>query len=520
MAADDILRMRYRERQFLRARDFEDEQEYFVESRRRHQIGEHTWGIVTGLKVDKNDSDIWVVSAGFAVDAYGREIYLFEDEPLDVARITADLAQSGEPSLKLWIAYVIEPTAPAKGTACNDELLNSRTRESFELVYQDDPRPFDGAPPAPPVAYQDLPDDPDTAPWPVFLGTIQWANNEIGSVDPAGRTYAGLRGVEVFSETGQFDVHASTVRIITGGADDATLTTDAKKTLHLSTAGNGEVFVDKDNLHVKKDALVDGKIVVKETIGDGTGKVRVEVDGTGLAVLTRPANDQNAASKNLALRTNDGAGGNTVLVDVDDFACAKTLVVDGEVTVKSGITLQGGQIVLEEAGGNNTDPMSISRVNNGFDKSDLRVRLGDNQSGDDRFLIGPMINNNFLPKFTVDNAGHVTTAGNVNGRDMAADGAKLAGISAGANRTTVAYGVVLDGNTIPIPTGYTAAQCTAIVSPAWPLDFLERPTIGVQCFVNNATFEVTMKWRVIISIFSDDFTLEPGWAQYLIVGVK
>ncbi len=469
MAVDDILRMRYRERQFLRARDFEDEQEYLVESRRRHEIGEHTWGIVTGLKVEKNASDIWIVTAGFAVDAYGREIYLFEDEPLDTAVVAADLSQSGEAALKLWIAYSVEATAPAKGSVCNTETLNTRTRESFELIYQDDPRPFDGAPPTPPVAYQDLPDDPDTAPWPVFLGTIQWANNEIASVDPAGRTYAGLRGVEVFSETGQFDIHAPVVRIVTDGTDDATLTTDATKTLHVSTKGGGEVFVDKDNLHAAKDVLVDGKIVVKETVGDGTGKVRVEADpAADLAIVTRPLNKANIATHNLAVRTNDGTGGNSVLVDKDDLVCTQALSVDGAFTVKGGITVQGGQIVLNEAGGDNTDPMSISRVNNGFDKSDLRIRIGDNQSGDDRFLVGPIINNNFLEKFVVDNAGNVKTTGLVNGRDMVADGIKLGGITAGAKQTAVVHGVIFDGNVIPLPAGYTAAQCTAIVAPGWP----------------------------------------------------
>ena len=143
MSADDVLRLRYYERQFLHASDFVDEQAYFIESRRRHQIGQHSWGIVSGLVVEKNASDIWVITAGYAIDAYGREVYLFEDEPVDTAAVSAHLAgKTG--SLKLWIAYSIEDTSPAIGSACTNESRNTRTRESFELIYQDDPPPFDG----------------------------------------------------------------------------------------------------------------------------------------------------------------------------------------------------------------------------------------------------------------------------------------------------------------------------------------------------------------------------------------
>ena len=47
--ATDVERLRYYERQFLGATDFTDEQDYHRDSLRRHLLGPHTWGIVTGL---------------------------------------------------------------------------------------------------------------------------------------------------------------------------------------------------------------------------------------------------------------------------------------------------------------------------------------------------------------------------------------------------------------------------------------------------------------------------------------
>ena len=45
----DIERLNYYEGEFLGAVDFEAEQEYHRDMRRRHNLGQHTWGIVAGL---------------------------------------------------------------------------------------------------------------------------------------------------------------------------------------------------------------------------------------------------------------------------------------------------------------------------------------------------------------------------------------------------------------------------------------------------------------------------------------
>lgn len=188
MISDDIKRLNYYEGQFLRARDFQDEQAYIIEMRRRHLIANHLWGIVAGLEIKQDPfSKIWSVQPGIAIDAFGREILVFDAEPLNMNTI-AD-ALSGEPkpaTLKVWISYKTEKTTrPSAGyEKCGDEDEFIRVRETFSFVYNDDPV-FDwntkelakqtvDNPEAWPTAFQDLPDDPKKARWPVYLGTITW----------------------------------------------------------------------------------------------------------------------------------------------------------------------------------------------------------------------------------------------------------------------------------------------------------------------------------------------------------
>jgi hypothetical protein len=189
MISDDIKRLNYYEKQFLGARDFRDEQGYHIEMRRRHLIAHHSWGVVAGLEITEDaNSKIWSLQPGIAVDGYGREILVFDPEPLNVQSIADQLAGSARPTfLKIWIAYQLEksnkPSAGFEACGIPDQFM--RTRETFRIIYQNDP-PFDlgrAADPIKkdpntetnwPVPFQDLPDDPGSARWPVYLGTLTW----------------------------------------------------------------------------------------------------------------------------------------------------------------------------------------------------------------------------------------------------------------------------------------------------------------------------------------------------------
>src|SRR5688500_10314645 len=77
-------RMRYFTGGFMTARDFRDEQEYFLSRTRLHNRMMHGWGIVCGLFVvphpDKNCwDDAVVVKCGLAIDCCGREVVVPKD---------------------------------------------------------------------------------------------------------------------------------------------------------------------------------------------------------------------------------------------------------------------------------------------------------------------------------------------------------------------------------------------------------------------------------------------------------
>ncbi|MEA2337517.1 MAG: hypothetical protein QOE82_1524 [Thermoanaerobaculia bacterium] len=526
MSADDILRLNYSENQFLGVTDFDDEQAYLIESRRRIRIADRTWGILSGLVIQPSTSGPYVVTAGAALDAYGREIYVFEDTPLDVLEIGSKLANHATPAtLKIWISYAIEDTSPAAAgyLTCADAALNTRTRESFRLIYQDDPVPFDAQlvddTTRWPVAVQDLPDDPKEAAWPLLLGTIEWNGAAITKVVDAGRRYSGLHGAEVLSQTSQLDIHPANVRLLADKLAGAVITTkkgtpadsDATTALHLGTneaVGGAGVFVDKDDVTLGQKLTVTGTATLKDTVGNGSGKLVLEVDpANNIATLTR--RNGSGSDHDIAIRTNDGAGGNRVLIDSD-------ILVIQNLTVEHGAVLKEGrdtwrQIVFRNQDGTDDgDTMAISRAqpNNITERNDLRVQIGDELDTHDRFVVGPVskIDQQFKEQFIVDNLGNVTAKGNadiagsahvggaatiggtanitgllttttllittglVNGRNIATDRAtldaldtKVATISPNVNVVAI-QGHVSNGGTIPLPSGFSdPSECVWIV---------------------------------------------------------
>lgn len=523
MSTDDILRVRYRQGQFLSALDFTDEQAYQVESRRRHYVGEHTWGIVSGLEITKNASNIWVVTAGYMVDAYGRDTWLFEDEPLDPVRIGGSLQNASSPTLKIWLAHRVEETSPSAGgfASCRNDVLNTRTRESFRLIYQDDPVPFNTQQPDDrtkwPTAVQDLPADPAASPWPVLLGTITWdpAGQAITSVNPTGRQYAGLRGIEVFSQTDRFDVHATTLEIAPPGAGPGVLTTTkAPLTIRTDdTAAHGVLF-DRDdvqidnNLHVVKDAKLE------KNVGNGAGMLFLET-GAQEGVLTCLA-----TPRNIAIRTDNGNGNNKVLIDKDDVTL-KSLDVAGPCTFKGGVELHGGELIFKDANGfDNTDPLTISRSDPAPNHSDLRIRIGDDIGGDDRLVVGPIyhLDNLFKEQFWIDNAGNVFAKGVVNGRNMVADGLKLDGISANAKNVVIASGTASNGGPIFPPVGFTVGQCRVLLSPSIQFSATTYAIRELRVVASANFFTVHAIWEQLNGFFSSSPVA--GSVEYLLIAVQ
>src|SRR5690348_10880694 len=105
---DEILRLHYYQRQYLGAADLEDQQSYMRDMRRRHNVGQHTWGIVAGLMMveepvagDPTAVDVYI-QPGMAVDGFGREIFVMAPVKLDTLLFESFAAQG---SHSVWIGY-------------------------------------------------------------------------------------------------------------------------------------------------------------------------------------------------------------------------------------------------------------------------------------------------------------------------------------------------------------------------------------------------------------------------------
>jgi hypothetical protein len=95
-----VVRNRYFTGKYMTARDFRDEQEYFLARNRLHLKALHGWGVVCGLEVEEHDADCrargWVVvKPGIAVDCHGREIILPHATPVLLPTLPPDDHPSG-----------------------------------------------------------------------------------------------------------------------------------------------------------------------------------------------------------------------------------------------------------------------------------------------------------------------------------------------------------------------------------------------------------------------------------------
>jgi hypothetical protein len=158
-----IERLRYYDGEYLRAFDFAAEQAYHVDMRRRLNMALHLYGIVEGLQLSSitqaGISQV-SVSAGMAIDPYGREIlllapYTFDDQ-VDVGanRITVD------GTYEVWIKYQRNAdTPPSNGyAACNVTDQTTRWRETYKIVLLKKSNPVD----VPAVTDDISEEDPDT----------------------------------------------------------------------------------------------------------------------------------------------------------------------------------------------------------------------------------------------------------------------------------------------------------------------------------------------------------------------
>jgi len=173
-----IDRIRYYDGEFLRAFDFDDEQTYHVEMRRRLNRYLHLAGIVYGLQLQQEQDAVGVsILPGLAIDALGREIYVFSPYTLGDSDIVGNrISQAGQ--YEVWLRYnKTAGTPPSSGySSCNQTDQYTRWAETFSVVLL----PSSSSGFTPPSFTDEDTDDPSEDQVGVRLGTV--------SIDPNAST--------------------------------------------------------------------------------------------------------------------------------------------------------------------------------------------------------------------------------------------------------------------------------------------------------------------------------------------
>ena len=175
----------YADRQFLQAADLRADQDYHRQMRWRHNLALHSWGVVSGLTVDRPDDggELVRVSPGMALDGFGRELVLAQPGEY---RLRLDESQSYD----VWLEYAVAPAASRRAEE------RPRVTATPTIARQSpDPSSPPGVAAADRGFTADRPPPADGQPWPVLLGRLdfrQTADGGAWQVDGRERRYAGL----------------------------------------------------------------------------------------------------------------------------------------------------------------------------------------------------------------------------------------------------------------------------------------------------------------------------------------
>jgi hypothetical protein len=427
MATTDIERLRYFQRQYLGARDFEDEQAYHRDMRRRHNVGPHTWGIVAGLElvedVDENGNTSVYVLPGLAVDGHGREIVVLQPHKLDPA---TDLAgrSAGMRARDVYVGYSEESARdPAPGYATCDAVdQRSRILETYAIVVEPDslddgvtvsgktfeppamtpegpydlgnmPFPTDGSYPQ-----QELPEGQAT--WLVRIGAVNWDGagggsfQSPGAASADGRQYAALVGEALLAPGEQVRIRRRLSDPPVAAQDDTqfaaiegTLRVDGLVTLREGSDGTGGA-----ELH-------GGKISFRDPFGAEDPPLELyREEGEGLRVRLGDDADADKHTFSFGIK--------------DESSFVPKVVIDGtgKVTTKNDLDV-GGKVELNEklsirdSSGSDSPPVDLER-NNG-----LRIVFSDETEGAHALTAGAEVGSAFQAKLTLYDDGKTAIVG-------------------------------------------------------------------------------------------------------------
>lgn len=240
MADDVTKRMNYFDHQFLRVSDFQVEQSYHLDRRRRHNRLLHTWGIAEGLTLTApNNAPGVTVQPGTAIDGAGREIVL--------PSVSSALDLSGH---RNKVVYVTIEYDEAETDPNGDAGTTGNTRKTE----------------TPLIAISETP--PQQQDQQLILGRVllDRDSRSTGTIDDGdGQNRRRLAG----AVTG--DLRANSLTLLSAG-----LASDSSPRFHADDSGNVHLSTAFGPLKIQ------GNLTVMDNVGIGTTappKARLEVDG-------------------------------------------------------------------------------------------------------------------------------------------------------------------------------------------------------------------------------------------------
>jgi hypothetical protein len=344
-APDETARVRYTEGQFLGAVDFADEQIYHRDELRRHEIGQHTWGIVDGLDLtevaDPSDAQFVevVLNPGTAVDGYGRRLVVYSP-----VRLGAGLfdAFTDDAHRSVWITYD-ETTDGTPGDGFNScqEDQPTRTIETWDIridpAVTDHVITVDGLDvvpaPAPTgklvgpddtsVPEQELPSDDPVTPWVIRLGTVHW-DGSVQRLRPAAagrlgeqRRYAGVVADHVLAPTPALRIAPRTAPTDVDAAEFAVV--EGRLEVEGRLTAEREVWLEGHPARFTYDGGAEDNVAITLGRQHGSG-------GVGDQLRLKLGDDSSATGTTFSIGAADGGSATTTM----------ELGADGTVSVPSG----------------------------------------------------------------------------------------------------------------------------------------------------------------------------------------
>jgi hypothetical protein len=253
----------------------------------RHERYLHTPGIAGGLALVETGTGetlgikykLLAIQDGVAIDGYGREIVVADDQPLDISEFKRQgvFVKDAWHPVFLQTAWTTPPPAALDPRSC-DSSEPKRVNEGFEIVFG---RPGDETRDPPPAAAFDSGADDGPAPWQILLGFVKFDNtidqftDLASSANGIGRRYAGALADEVVARGGTLTLRSKPVTendapaIVVNAADPDRFFVLGKQTnglvqplVTVSSSGNliaeGSIDAKKGSVRVDSGVLSHG----------------------------------------------------------------------------------------------------------------------------------------------------------------------------------------------------------------------------------------------------------------------